>query len=225
MSPVNTQARLRRATSTPDVIAETLREEILRGEVAPGQALRQEELAERFGVSRLPVRDALLRLEAQGLVHVYPNRGAFVISLSADEVTEIFEMRILLEGDIIERAVPRMTAEHWRRIDAAHAEATRTAGGPEWVEGDWRFHRTLYEAAERPRQLATIENLRSTVARYSSAYDALPTRTPEWLADHDAILEACRARAAVAAKQRLVQHLRRALALVLTKLEGESASG
>jgi DNA-binding GntR family transcriptional regulator len=225
MSPVNTQARLRRATSTPDVIAETLREEILRGEVAPGQALRQEELAERFGVSRLPVRDALLRLEAQGLVHVYPNRGAFVIALSADEVTEIFEMRILLEGDIIERAVPRMTAEHWRRIDAAHAEATRTAGGPEWVEGDWRFHRTLYEAAERPRQLATIENLRSTVARYSSAYDALPTRTPEWLADHDAILEACRARAAVAAKQRLVQHLRRALALVLTKLEGESASG
>jgi DNA-binding GntR family transcriptional regulator len=225
MSPVNTQTRLRRATSTPDVIAETLREEILRGEVAPGQALRQEELAERFGVSRLPVRDALLRLEAQGLVHVYPNRGAFVIALSADEVTEIFEMRILLEGDIIERAVPRMTAEHWRRIDAAHAEATRTAGGPEWVEGDWRFHRTLYEAAERPRQLATIENLRSTVARYSSAYDALPTRTPEWLADHDAILEACRARAAVAAKQRLVQHLRRALALVLTKLEGESASG
>ena len=219
MSPVNVRHSLRRTSTTPDVIAETLREEILRGSVAPGQALRQEELAERFGVSRLPVRDALLRLEAQGLVHVYPNRGAFVISLSADEVAEIFEMRILLEGDIIERAVPRMTAEHWRRIDAAHAEATRTAGGPEWVEGDWRFHRTLYEAAARPRQLATIENLRSTVARYSAGHDALPARTPEWLADHDAILEACRARAAVAAKQRLVQHLKRALAHVLATLE------
>ena len=219
MSPVNVRHSLRRTSTTPDVIAETLREEILRGSVAPGQALRQEELAERFGVSRLPVRDALLRLEAQGLVHVYPNRGAFVISLSADEVAEIFEMRILLEGDIIERAVPRMTAEHWRRIDAAHAEATRTAGGPEWIEGDWRFHRTLYEAAERPRQLATIENLRSTVARYSAGHDALPARTPEWLADHDAILEACRARAAVAAKQRLVQHLKRALAHVLATLE------
>ena len=219
MSPVNVRHSLRRTSTTPDVIAETLREEILRGSVAPGQALRQEELAERFGVSRLPVRDALLRLEAQGLVHVYPNRGAFVISLSADEVAEIFEMRILLEGDIIERAVPRMTAEHWRRIDAAHAEATRTAGGPEWIEGDWRFHRTLYEAAARPRQLATIENLRSTVARYSAGHDALPARTPEWLADHDAILEACRARAAVAAKQRLVQHLKRALAHVLATLE------
>jgi DNA-binding GntR family transcriptional regulator len=218
MSPVNTHARLRRATSTPDLIAETLREEILRGEVEPGQALRQEELAERFGVSRLPVRDALLRLEAQGLVHVYPNRGAFVVALSADEVREIYEMRILLEGDVIERAVPRMTAESWRRIDAAHAEATRTAGGPEWIEGDWRFHRALYEPADRPRQLATIENLRSTVARYSAGHDALPARTPEWLADHDAILEACRARAAVAAKQRLVRHLRRAMEHVLTKL-------
>ena len=219
MSPVNpTRSRLRGATTTPDLIAETLREEILRGQVAPGQALRQEELADRFGVSRLPVRDALLRLEAQGLVHVYPNRGAFVITLSADEVTEIYEMRVLLEGDIIERAVPRMTPEDWRRIDAAHADATRTAGGPEWIEGDWRFHRALYEPAARPRQLATIENLRSTVARYSSGHDALPARTPEWLADHDAILEACRARAAVAAKQRLALHLRRAMELVLAKL-------
>jgi DNA-binding GntR family transcriptional regulator len=222
--PVNDHTRVRRGATTPDLIAETLREEILRGEIAPGQALRQEELAERFGVSRLPVRDALLRLEAHGLVHVYPNRGAFVISLSADEVTEIYEMRVLLEGDLIERAVPRMTPEHWRRIDAAQAEATRTAGGPEWVEGDWRFHRALYEAAARPRQLATIENLRSTVARYSSGHDALPALTPEWLADHDAILEACRARAAVAAKQRVVMHLRRALALVLAKLEGPSSA-
>ena len=216
--PVNDHTRVRRGATTPDLIAETLREEILRGAVAPGQALRQEELAGRFGVSRLPVRDALLRLEAQGLVHVYPNRGAFVISLSADEVTEIYEIRVLLEGDMIERAVPRMTSEHWRRIDAAHAEATRTAGGPEWVDGDWKFHRALYEASDRPRQLAMIEQLRSTVARYSSAYDALPTRTPEWLADHDAILEACRARAAVAAKQRVVLHLRRALALALARM-------
>jgi len=219
MYSVNARVPLGRATTTPDLIAETLRDEILRGAIPPGAPLRQEELAGRFQVSRIPVRDALLRLEAQGLVHVYPNRGAFVISLSADEVTEIYEMRILLEGDLIERAVPRMTPEHWRRIDAAHADATRTAGGPEWIEGDWRFHRTLYEAAARPRQLATVENLRSTVARYSAGHDALPTRTPEWLADHDAILEACRARAAVAAKQRLVLHLRRALALVLTKLE------
>src|SRR5688572_6464585 len=126
--PVNDPARTRRFAATPDLIADSLRDEILRGVIEPGAPLRQEELAERFQVSRIPVRDALLRLESQGLVHVYPNRGAFVISLSADEVREIYDMRILLEGDLIERAVPRMTAEDWRRIDAAHAAATRTAG-------------------------------------------------------------------------------------------------
>jgi DNA-binding GntR family transcriptional regulator len=90
MSPVNETHRIRRYATTPDLIADTLRDGILRGEIAPGAALRQEELAERFGVSRLPVRDALMRLETQGLVHVYPNRGAFVISLSADELREIY---------------------------------------------------------------------------------------------------------------------------------------
>ena len=223
MFPVNAPRTLRRATTTPDLIAETIREEILLGALAPGQPLRQEELAERFGVSRLPVRDALFRLEAQGLVHVYPNRGAFVISLSADEVREVYEMRVLLEGDIVERAVPRMIAEHWRRIDAAHAESVRSASGAEWVEGDWAFHRALYEPAERPRQLAAIEQLRATVARYWTVRDALPSRSAEWLADHDAILAACRARASVAARRRIEDHLRRVMDAVLARLGNEVA--
>jgi DNA-binding GntR family transcriptional regulator len=225
MSPVNALASLRRATTTPDLIADTLREEILRGDLAPGQPLRQEELALRFGVSRLPVRDALLRLEAQGLVNVYPNRGAFVISLSADEVREIYEMRILLEGDILERAVPRMTADHWRRIDAAHAESARSANGPDWVEGDWRFHHALYEPADRPRQLATIDQLRGTVARYWTVRSALPSRSTEWLADHDAIVEACRARSSVAARRRLADHLQRVMELVLARIAEEGSDG
>ena len=218
MSPVNDAHRIRRYSTTPDLIAESLRHEILRGEIPPGQPLRQEELAERFGVSRLPVRDALLRLEAQGLVHVFPNRGAFVISLSPEEVREIYEMRILLEGDVLERAVPRISDDDWRRIEAANAESVRTANGPEWVEGDWKFHRALYEPAGRPRQLAMVEQLRGTVARFWTARTALPDRASEWLADHDAIVEACRARASVAARRRLEGHLTRVMELVLTRL-------
>jgi DNA-binding GntR family transcriptional regulator len=216
---VNQTSRLRRGATTPDVIAETLREEILRGEFPPGQALRQEELATRFAVSRLPVRDALLRLKAQGLVDVVPNRGAFVVALSADEVREIYEMRVLLEGDLLERAVPLMSPEDWRRIDTVRAESARSASGPEWFEGDWRFHRALYEPARRPRQLATIEQLRGTVARYQVAHDALPAHTTEWLSDHDAIVEACRARASVAARRRLVEHIQRAMEAVVARIE------
>ena len=213
--PVNDSFRARRLATTPDLIAESLRDGILRGDIPPGAALRQEELAARFQVSRIPVRDALLRLEAQGLVHVYPNRGAFVIALSADEVREIYDIRILLEGDLIERAVPRMTADDWRRIDAAHAEATRTAGSPDWVDGDWTFHRAMYQPSGKARQLALVEQLRSTVARYSARYGALPEHTAQWLTDHDAIVEACRARAAVAARKRLETHLGRAAQVVL----------
>ena len=217
--PVNDRAGgARRPSATPDVIADTLRDEILRGAIAPGAPLRQEELAGRFGVSRLPVRDALLRLEAQGLVDVYPNRGAFVVSLTADEVREIYDLRILLEGDLLERAVPLMTDDDRRRLDAARSDAARDALGPGWVDGDWRFHRALYEPANRPRQLAMIEQLRGTVARYWSAYRALPERTTEWLADHDAIVAACRARASVAARRRLEEHLRRARDVVVAAL-------
>lgn len=213
--PVNSASRASRYATSPDRIADALRDEILRGAIAPGEPLRQEELAARFQVSRIPIRDALLRLEAQGLVHVYPNRGAFVISLSADDVREIYDLRLLLEGDILERAVPRFTADDWRRIDAAHAEATRTAGTADWVDGDWAFHRALYEPAGRPRQLEMIEQLRSTVVRYSAASDVLPDRTPDWVADHDAILQACRARSSVAARKRLESHLRAAADVVL----------
>jgi len=219
---VNTARSLRRGATTPDLIAESLRDDILRGAIAPGAPLRQEELASRFGVSRLPVRDALLRLEAQGLVDIFPNRGAFVVSLSADDVREIYHLRILLEGDAIERAVPMMTADDWRRIDAAQHVAVRSAGGAEWVEGDWALHRALYLPAAAPRQLAMIEQLRGTVARYSAAYASLPARTDEWLADHEAILQACRARSGAAAKRRIGDHLRRAGELVIAQVEASS---
>ena len=217
--PVNDARRVGRGATTPDLIAESLRGEILRGEIPPATPLRQEELAARFQVSRIPVRDALLRLEAQGLVRVYPNRGAFVVSLSADEVREVYEMRALLEGDLLERAVPRMTTDDWRRIDAAHADSIRTAGTPDWVDDDWRFHRALYDPAGRPRQLETIENLRGTVARFWTVRDVLPSNSAEWLADHRAIVEACRARSSIAARRRVEDHLRRAMEVVVAGLE------
>jgi DNA-binding GntR family transcriptional regulator len=112
-----------------------------------------------------------------------------------------------------------MTPDDWRRIDAAHEASVRSASGPAWADGDWELHRALYAPAGRPRQLAMIESLRGTVARYWNAYEVLPDRTAEWLADHDAILQACRARSSVAARRRLVDHLRRASELVLAEIE------
>ena len=210
---------VRRAPTTPDLIADALRADIHSGSALPGSALRQEELARRFGVSRLPIRDALLRLEGEGLVVVHPNRGAFVVALSADEVREIFELRILLEGDVLERAVSHISASHWRRIDAARANAAAGVDGPEWGELDRMFHLTLYSAAGRPRQEAMIAALRGTVDRYWNAYSALSLRAPEWLRDHDDIVAAARSGDAPKARALLTGHLERAAAVVLAELE------
>ncbi len=210
---------VRRYPTTPDLIAEALREEIGRGMLKPGSALRQEELARRFGVSRLPVRDALLRLEAEGLVVIFPNRGAFVTRLSRAEVREIYDLRVLLEGDVLERAVPRMGAVELARIESALQVAELGASGPDWSALDRAFHLSLYAPAERPRHLAMVESLRGTVDRYRGAYEHLPERTPEWLDDHRQIVAACRRGDASAARRLLEGHIERAAAEVLAHLD------
>jgi DNA-binding GntR family transcriptional regulator len=212
---------VRQYRTTPDLIAEELRGEIRRGVLAGGTPLRQEELAQRFGVSRLPVRDALLRLEAQGLVIVYPNRGAVVATLSPAEVEEIFDLRILLETDAIARAVPRMTEQDILAIETARQAADLGAGGADWARLDQAFHLSLYTPSNRPRQLAMIETLRGTAERYWAAYSWLPSQTREWLRDHDAIAAACRARDADSARDVLASHLRRAGDLVMSRLTAD----
>lgn len=216
---VTSHTRLRRQQTTPDLVADALRLEIQGGVLPAGSALRQEELARRFGVSRLPVRDALVRLESEGLVVVYPNRGAFVVQLSAAEVRQIYDLRVLLEGDVLERAVPRITAPDWRVIDRALAAAAAGAAAPGWEALDRAFHLALYAPADRPRQLAMIGALRGAVDRDWGPHAALPARTGEWLRDHEAIVAAARAGNARGARERLTDHLERAAAFVLTQLE------
>ena len=219
----STRHRVQRYRTTPDLIADELREEIRLGVLAGGQPLPQEELANRFGVSRIPVREALLRLEGEGLVAVYPNRGAVVTRFTADEVREIYHLRRLLEGDALARAVRRMTDADLKRIELTMDRAERGAGDLDWAELDGAFHAALYEPAGHPRQSAMIAALRGTVDRYWTAYEALPAHTEAWLDDHRRIVAACRARDAEMARLVLHEHLARAGAIVLAGLKAEEA--
>jgi DNA-binding GntR family transcriptional regulator len=176
--------------STSEVVAETLRNEITYGRIAPGSALRQEELAERFAVSRIPIREALRELERDGLVRVLPNRGAFVVRLSADEILEITNLRILIERDLVAHAVLSCDARNLQAIKEAERTARRLAGSAEWIDADRAFHRTLYSPAGRPRQLALAMSLRRELERYQSIYSRLPDERKTWLADHRQIVEA-----------------------------------
>lgn len=204
--------------TTPDLIADELRVCIARGEPPPGGALRQEELAARFGVSRIPVREALRRLEAEGLVIVHPNRGAYVTQLSAAQVREIYDLRLLIESDLLARALGRMTSDDVQTIEAAMMTAEKAARGSRWNELDDLFHATLYTPADRPRQLAMVMALRGTVRHYQNAHSTLPSNTDEWLHDHRAILTACRSGNIERARRHLEAHLERAGKLVVARL-------
>ncbi|MCK7613306.1 GntR family transcriptional regulator [Roseibium sediminicola] len=201
-----------------DKIATALEADILGGAFRPGEELKQGDIASRFSVSRIPVRDALQLLASRGLIELEPNRRARVISLSAAEIAEVFDLRVLLETDCLKQAIPNMSAADFKRIASALAHSNIDATGDLWAEGDWAFHRALYLPARRPRQLAMIEELRRTCRIHISGYGILPSRTGDWLKDHEELVETCRngdVNAAAALLQRHIENARQTLLAAL----------
>lgn len=174
---------------TPETIAAELRTELMAGILRPGADLSQVELAERFGVSRIPIRDALRILAGEGLVTIEANRGAKAIKLSPREVGEIYDLRLLLECDCLRRAAEVMTPAALQEIDRVRLKSDLDAGGPDWAAGDWAFHRSIYHLAGRHRQLTMIEALRRTCLLFISAYSTMSAKKPRWLNEHRAILQ------------------------------------
>ena len=192
---------------TARAIAAGLKQEIFAGALRPGADLRQAEIAERFGVSRIPVRDALGLLASEGLVVVTPNRGARVVQFTAEEVREIYDLRILLECDCLARAIEAMGPQDDARLEAALRRSNVDAETDAFSDGDWDFHRALYAPAGRLRQIGLIRDLRVACRTHISAYAGLPGETPRWLADHADIVELSKARRTVAAVDALRAHL------------------
>jgi len=181
--------------------------------------MRQESLATELGVSRLPVRDALLRLEAEGLVEVRSDRGAYVTSLTAAECVEVFDLRVLLECDALAQAIPSHTARSIRSAEAVQVELEVEDETPRWVEGDRRFHALLYEPSGRARTLRFIEMLRNIVDRFYLTRLAHGVRRDPWKKEHRAILEAVRAHDIGRARAALAGHLRATQQVVLAALD------
>lgn len=208
----------KRQGAAPETVAAALRAEILSGETRPGTLLRQEDLAARFAMSRIPVRDALRLLEAEGLVTIATNRGAQVIQLSRDEVAEIYHLRILLEADCLRHAIAQMSDTDLDRIERARQRAEVDAATADWNDGDWAFHEALYRPSRHARQIGMIRSLRMTGDLYAAAHRTLPTERKRWLADHRAIVAACRTRDEDRAVSVLAAHLTAAQNLVLARM-------
>jgi len=180
-----------RTESASGIIFQALRKAIIEGDLAEGSPLRQEEIARLFNTSRIPVREALSRLEEQGLIRTQRFKGAVVLGLSADEASEIFDLRALIEPEILRQAVPRMTAQT-RALAREHCEDFASSSRPlDWGPLNRIFHRTLYSASVQKYFLEVADNAMDRVDRYIRAQLVMSDGMARANHEHQAILEAC----------------------------------
>lgn len=155
--------------SLPQTLAEALRERILNGEFKDGDPIVQETIAEEYEVSRMPVREALRQLEGQGLVVLKTHKGAVVTSMKREKISELFDLRAILECDILSRALPNFEKDD---IAASQAildqleEAYHSNDIAKWGGLNWQFHKSLYLPANRPETLAIIEGINIQTDRF-----------------------------------------------------------
>ncbi|NHR06582.1 GntR family transcriptional regulator [Chromobacterium haemolyticum] len=191
---MTTMQPIKRQTLT-SAVTESLRQRILSGEFPDGQQLRQEALSNEYGVSRVPVREALRQLEAEGLIQIIDHKGALVSKLSLEDVLELLEIRAMLEGSVLKAAIPCHTkADHdlAQQTLREFEQALRNNDVRHWGELNSRFHLALYRAAKRPNTLALIEQLHNKTDRYTRM-QILFTRTMERAhEEHSKLLELSR---------------------------------
>jgi len=202
--------------STPDVVVERLRDDIVSGRLAPGDPLRQDEIARTFGVSHVPIREAFLRLEAERLVEIRPRRGAIVAALSAAELEELNEMRAALECCALRVAAPNLTDGDLQKsaqvLDRIDRQPER------WGEQNTAFHTILYKPADRPRLLAEILSLQRSVERYLYQEVKVTNNFADSQREHRKLLELISRRKIEAACSLLNDHILKPGRILVSKL-------
>jgi DNA-binding GntR family transcriptional regulator len=204
------------ARSATDLVLETLREEILDGTLAPGETVRQEDVAARLGVSRMPVREAIKRLEAEGLVDVLPSRRVRVAPLSRDEIEDVYDLRAALEPLAVRLAVPRLTPADLRRAAHALEDADAEDDAATFGARNAAFHLALIERCERPRLLTLITSLLDVSDRYQRAGLRDPEHNALVRDEHRRLFDAAAAGDADAAARTTEEHVRRSAARLLS---------
>ena len=152
------------------LVVETLREKILSGEIKAGQPLRQAALADELNVSRIPIREALLQLEGEGLVAFEPHKGATATELNADQVDELFELRAMLESDLLANSLPNLSNEKLDEATQLLKKLDKALGKENaantWSELNSDYHNCLYSAANRPQTQDLVNTLNKNADRY-----------------------------------------------------------
>ena len=184
---------------------------IMRGEIGEGEQLRQDAIAADLQVSRIPVREALRQLEAEGLINIVAHRGAVVSSLSSNEIEELFEIRALLECEVLRLSIPRLTEADFEKAEAILAtfdKALLPKGDvSSWGRLNSQFHAILYSRADRPHFMSMIRQINNNGERYTRLQLYLTRAFERAKREHRQLVELCRKRDIEAACNLLRQHI------------------
>jgi DNA-binding GntR family transcriptional regulator len=192
-------------------VADYLRASILDGEIAPGERIRQEEVAERFGTSRLPVREALRILEAEGLTEHEPNKGARVPRLDMHQVGVVYQMRERLEPLALLESLPLLTEDDVARLDAVQSKIEANTDVNTFLALDREFHLLTYSGCRIDQLSSMVVRLWNSTQHYRRAFVQLTGPGRAWVinAEHRLLLDAIQRRDAVDAERYLSGHIRR----------------
>jgi DNA-binding GntR family transcriptional regulator len=194
------------------LVARKLRDSIVSGELEPNQRVTQDSVARRFGVSRIPVREALRELSSEGLVVLEPDVGARVSALDTTELVEVYRMREAIEPMMIADAACAISSEQLADVRVTKDKSERAAEKGDtgsYIELDRAFHTKLLEASGCPRMLEVTRGLWQTTQRYRRVYTFLPDRLEFSVMEHRLILDAIERRSPDDAADLYRAHTRR----------------
>lgn len=207
-------------------VANDLRRRILSGEFQGGTQLRQDALAADYDVSRIPVREALLTLESEGLVEFYPHRGAFTTELSVAKIRELFDLRVLLESHLLRHAIPHLTPQVLDEAERILTEydAALDSGSQidNWSEYNFAFHEALYAPAGLPEAMNLVAQLNTKSDRYIRMQLLYTQAIEKAEKEHHTLLELSREGRTDEACRLLERHILEACEGIVAVLEGHS---
>ena len=175
-----------------DVVFKTLRQAILKGELEPGERLMEIQLAERLGVSRTPIREAIRKLELEGLVLMIPRKGAEVAKISESNLRDVLEVRRSLEELAIDLACQRITAEELESLNKAEVDFKAAIGNGDAMQiaqTDEQFHEIIYNSTKNQKLVQILNNLREQMYRYRVEYLKDEKNFPILIREHSQIVE------------------------------------
>ncbi len=205
-----------------DVVFNTLRDAILRGELKPGERLMEIKLAEKLGVSRTPIREAIRKLELEGLVVMTPRKGAQVAKITESDLVDVLEVRVVLERLAVELVCEKISDEQIAELRSIHEQFKRAidkGDATTIAKGDVAFHDVIYAATGNKRLIQILNNLREQMYRYRLEYIKDREKRISLIDEHKSLIDAIEKRDVKAAKEAISTHINNQEKTILLNLE------